>query len=145
MGDKNYWILMSHCYTLGNRCRNELERTFSSTEARSQEINFADGDLEGMMRWILSETHAYKGVLSTQEGYYAWIGTRSTASVLLKTGCHHVKTCTKLEFKVSTDSVRRSTIEASEWGKMFLSNIWTNSRKEISIEESMKNKEKVCI
>jgi hypothetical protein len=72
--NKNYRILMSNYYTLGNICCNELTKTFSSAGANSRERNFADGDLEGMMQWILSETRAYKGVLSTREDYYTWIG-----------------------------------------------------------------------
>jgi hypothetical protein len=51
-----------------------LTKTFSSSGAKSQEKNFADGDLEGIIWWILSETHAYKSVLSAQEDYCAWIG-----------------------------------------------------------------------
>jgi hypothetical protein len=56
---------MTNCYTLGNRCYNEFTKTFSSVGAKSWEKNYADGDLEGMMRWILSETCAYKCVLSS--------------------------------------------------------------------------------
>jgi hypothetical protein len=47
--NENYLILMRNCYTLGNRCRNELQRTFSSAGERSQERNLAYGDLEGIM------------------------------------------------------------------------------------------------
>jgi aspartokinase-like uncharacterized kinase len=56
-----------------------------------------------------------------------------------------MKVCTDPDFRVSTDHVRRSTIEASEWYKKFLSDIWKKSGKEISIKESIKNREKVCI
>jgi hypothetical protein len=115
--NENYQILMTNCYTLGNRCCNKMMKTFSFARARSQEKNFADGDLEGMMRWILSETRDYKSVLSAQEDYCAWICTLSTASVLVKSRCNHVKTCTDLDFRVSTDSVRRSTVKALEWSK----------------------------
>jgi hypothetical protein len=66
------------------------------------------------MRWGLSETHAFKGVLSAREDYYAWINVRSTASVLLKGRCNHVRACTDLDFRVFADHVRRSTVEASE-------------------------------
>jgi hypothetical protein len=41
-----------------------------------------------------------------------------------------VKTCTKLDFKVSADNVRRSTFEASKWSKKFLFDIWKESGKE---------------
>jgi hypothetical protein len=68
------------------------------------------------MRWILSEIHAYKNILSTREDYYTWIGAQSTL-VLPKVGCGHMKICTDPDFKVSVDSVRRSTVEASQWGK----------------------------
>jgi hypothetical protein len=34
-----------------------------------------------------------------------------------------MKTCTDPNFEVPVDSVRRSTVEASEWGKKFLSDI----------------------
>jgi hypothetical protein len=97
------------------------------------------------MRWVLSETRAYKIVLSAQEYYCAWIGARSTASVLLKVGCNHLKVCTDPDFRVSADHVRISTNEASKWTKKFLSDIWKKGRKEISIEESIKNRENVCI
>jgi hypothetical protein len=43
--------------------------------------------------------------------------------VLLKAGCNHVKVCTDPDFRVSTDHVRRSTIQASEWSKKFFSKI----------------------
>jgi hypothetical protein len=61
------------------------------------------------MRWVLSETRAYKSVLSTREDYFARLGARST-SVLLKAGCNHL----------------------------------IYGIKEISIDESTKNREKVC-
>jgi uncharacterized coiled-coil DUF342 family protein len=69
--NENYRILLSNCYTLGNRCHNELLKTFSSARALSKEKNFLDGDLEGLMRWVLSETRAFKGVLSAREDYCA--------------------------------------------------------------------------
>jgi hypothetical protein len=134
---------MKNCSTLGNICCNELEKTLSSAGAKAQSKFFADGGLEGIMCWILSETHVYKDVLSTREDYCAWIGTRSTTSVLLKAGCNHVRTCMEPNFKVSTDNVQRSIVEASEWSKKLLSDIWTKGGKKINIEESMKNKEKV--
>jgi restriction endonuclease S subunit len=61
--NENYRILMTKFYTLGNRCYNEL--ILSSTGATSREKNFVDGDLEGMTQWIVSQTRAYKSVLST--------------------------------------------------------------------------------
>jgi hypothetical protein len=94
------------------------------------------------MRWVLSETRALKVVLSAQEDYCDWIGARSTASVLLKFGCKHVRAYMDPNFKVSADNVQRSTIEASEWSKKFLSEIWRRDGKELSIEESIKNRER---
>jgi hypothetical protein len=73
--NENYRILLANYHTLGNRCHNELLKTFSSVGALSKEKNFLDGDLEGLKRWVLSETHAFKGVLSAREDYCAWIGT----------------------------------------------------------------------
>jgi hypothetical protein len=96
------------------------------------------------MRWVLSETRAFKSVLSAREDCCAWIGARSTASVLLKARCNHVRACTYPNFKVSADHVRRSTVEALEWSKKFLSKIWKRGGKELSIEEYIKNREKVC-
>lgn len=139
---ENYKILMSNCYTLGSRCQRELERTFTSAGAMCRE-KCAEGDLEGLMRWILSEIRAYKNVLSTREDYCAWIGTRSTASILLKAGCQHIKACSEPDFDVSAENVRRSTTEASEWGRKFLSDIWSKGGKEVSVEEAAKNSEKV--
>jgi hypothetical protein len=108
---------VANCYALGNICYNELLNTFSSAGATSREKNFADG--EGLMWWVLSETRAYKSILSAREDYCAWIGTRSTALVLLKAGCNHVRTCTDLDFKVFADHIRRSTGEASDWSNFF--------------------------
>jgi hypothetical protein len=119
-------------------------KTFSSARALSKEKNFSDGDLEGLMRWVLSETHAFKSVLSACEDNCACIGARSTALVLLKAMCNHIRVCTDPDFRVSIDHVRRSTIEALEWSKKFLYEIWKRDRKEIIIEESIKNREKLC-
>jgi hypothetical protein len=84
--NENYRILLENYHTLGNRCHNELLKTFFSVGDLSKEKNFSDGDLEGLMRWVLSETRAFKSVLSSREDYCPWIGARSTDSVLLKAG-----------------------------------------------------------
>jgi hypothetical protein len=55
-----------------------------------------------------------------------------------------VKGCTNLDSRVSADHVRRLTVEASELSKKFLYKIWKKGGKEISIDESIKNREKVC-
>jgi hypothetical protein len=137
--NENYRIL----HTLGNKCHNELLKTFSSAEALPKEKKLLDGDLEGLMRWVLSDISAFKGVLSAREDYCSWIGARSTALVLLKVGCNHVRDYTDLDFSVSADHVQRSTIEPSEWSKKFLSEIWKRDEKELNIEESINNREKV--
>jgi hypothetical protein len=71
--NENYRNLVANCYTLEKRCYNELLKTFSSVRASSKEKNFLDGDLEGLMCWVLSETRAYKSILSTREDCGAWI------------------------------------------------------------------------
>jgi hypothetical protein len=43
------------------------------------------------------------------------------------------------------ETIRRSTVEDSEWGKKFLSDIWSKGGKEITLEESKKNIDKVCV
>jgi hypothetical protein len=48
-------------------------------------------------------------------------------------------------FEVSMETIRRSTVEDSEWGKKFLSDIWSKGGKEITLEESKKNIDKVCV
>jgi hypothetical protein len=58
--------------------------------------------------------------------------------------CNHVKAYIVPDFKVSTDSIRRSTVEALESSKKVLSNTWKEGEKEISIEESIINREMVC-
>jgi hypothetical protein len=67
--NENYRILVANCHTLGNRCYKEMLKTFSAARALSKEINFSVFDLEGLMRWVLSETRAFKDVLLTQEDY----------------------------------------------------------------------------
>jgi hypothetical protein len=64
--NENYQILAANCYTLDNRCYNELMKIFSSVGATSHEKNFVDGDIDGLIQWMLSEIHAYKNVLSTR-------------------------------------------------------------------------------
>jgi hypothetical protein len=86
--DENYRILVANCHTLGNRCHREMLKMFSVVKALSKERNFSSFDLQGLMRWVLSETRAFKGVLSAREDYCAWIRARSTASVLLKSGAN---------------------------------------------------------
>jgi hypothetical protein len=138
----NFRSLKGECFNIGKIC-DELERTFSSTSERSQERKFIEGDIVGIMQWIFGEVVAFKNILSTRADYCAWIGTQSTASILLKAGCNHMKTCTDLDFEVSIENVWMSTAEASEWGKKFLDDIWSKGGKEISLEESKKLKEKV--
>jgi hypothetical protein len=41
--------------------------------------------------------------------------------------------------------MRRSSTEATTWGKQFLLDVWTKGGKEIALEESKKNKDKVLI
>jgi hypothetical protein len=127
--NENYRILVANCHTLGNKYHREMLKTFSTAGALSKERKVSDFDLEGLIRWVLNETRAFKGILSAREDYCAWIGARSTASVLLKARCKHVKTCTNPNFKVSVDDVRRSTVEALEWSKKFLSKIWKRGGK----------------
>jgi hypothetical protein len=91
--NENYRILLANCHAIDNRCHNELLKIFSSIGALSKEKNFLDGDLEGLTSWVLSETCAFKSVLSAREDYCAWISARSTASVLLKVRCNHLKIC----------------------------------------------------
>jgi hypothetical protein len=112
--NENYQILLAKCHTLGIRCHNELLKTFSSIGALSKEKIFLDGGLEVLMRWVLSETRAFKSVLSAREDYCAWIGARSTTSVFLKVECNHVRVCIDHDFKVFADHVQRLTIKASE-------------------------------
>jgi hypothetical protein len=118
--NEKYRILLANYHTLDNKCHNELLKTFSAAGALSKEKKFSDGDLEGLMRWVLSETRAFKSVLSAREDYCAWIDTRITTSVLLKARCNHMRACTNPNFRVSANHVRRSTIEASEWSKKFI-------------------------
>jgi hypothetical protein len=57
------------------------------------------------MRWVLNETRAFRSVLSVREDYCAWIDARSTASILLKARCNHVKVCTDPDLRVPADHV----------------------------------------
>jgi hypothetical protein len=57
--------------------------------------------------------------------------------------CTHA--CLDPNFKLSLENMRRSSTEATTWGKKFLLDVWTKGGKEIALEESKKNKEKVLI
>ena len=130
---------------MATRCCEELERTFSSVGARSQERNFIDGDIVGVMRWIYGKVCTFKGVLSTREDYCACIAARSTASALLRVGCNHIKTCLNPNFTLPIENVRRLSAKALKWGKKFLFDIWSKRWKEITLEESRKDMENVFI
>jgi hypothetical protein len=58
---------------------------FSSIGARFNEIDYVYGDATRMVKWIDGEVYAFNKVLSTRGDYYAWIGARSTISILEKT------------------------------------------------------------
>lgn len=49
----------------------------------------------------------------TREYYCAWVGARSTALILYKAGCGHVKACCDPGFALSLDDVRKPSVEAS--------------------------------
>lgn len=66
------------------------------------------------MRWIYGEVGPFKGVQSTLENYYAWIGARSIASAHLGGDCGDVKVCLDPNFKLSLENVRRSSAKASD-------------------------------
>jgi hypothetical protein len=121
----NFWSLKDDCFHVATRCCQELERTFSSVGARSQERNFIDGDIVGAMRWIYGKVCTFKGVLSTREDYCACIAARSTASALLRVGCNHIKTCLNPNFTLPIENVRRLSAKALKWGKKFLFDIWS--------------------
>jgi hypothetical protein len=56
-----------------------------------------------------------------------------------------MKTCIDSDFEVSVENIKRSTIEALEQGKKFLSDIWSKGGKEIDLKESKKNRDNVSI
>lgn len=53
---------------------------------------------------------------------------------LLRVGYGYMKACLDPDFKLPVENVRRSTVEALEWGKI-LSDIWSKGGKEIALEE----------
>jgi hypothetical protein len=63
---RNFRSLKNDYFSIAARCCSELKRTFSSVGARSRQRNFIDGNIFGVMRWILSEVQAFKGILSTR-------------------------------------------------------------------------------
>jgi hypothetical protein len=118
-------------------------------------LNFLKQGPEKEISWMVISLASCGGVLvklwhskvspSTRYDYCAWIGARSTTSVLLKARCIHMKTCIDSDFEVSVENIKRSTIEALEQGKKFLSDIWSKGGKEIDLKESKKNRDNVSI
>jgi hypothetical protein len=103
---------------------------------------FVDGNIGGA---IYGEVGAFKGVLSIQEHYCAWIGAQSTTSALFGVGYNHVKACTDPNFKIYLENVKWSSTKALDWDKKFLLDVWTKGWKEVALEESKKNNKKVFI
>jgi hypothetical protein len=96
-----------------------------------------------VLKWVDGEVEAFGEILSTREDYCASIGARNTTSVLQKPGCNHVKTCCDPSFPLSLDGVRKPSVEASNWGMRFFSDVWNVGREELALEVAKKNREKV--
>jgi hypothetical protein len=137
--------LKHECFSMAAKCSEKLEITFSSVGARSRERNFVDADIVRAMKWIDGEVVDFQGVPSTQEDYCTWIEAQSQASVLLGVGYDHVKAYLDPNFMVPLENIRRSSVKSSNWGKKFLIDIWKIKGKEITLEESKKNRKKVFI
>jgi hypothetical protein len=83
--------LREDCFSIGAQCCQRLSDNFVSIGASSSEKGYMEGDADGTVIWIDGKVQAFGEILSTREGYYAWIGARSVASMLEKVSCKHVK------------------------------------------------------
>lgn len=92
--------LREDCFSVDAQYCRRLNDTFVSIGDSSSEKGYMDGDADGTVIWIDGKVEAFGEILSTREGYYAWISAQSVASMLEKVGCKHVKAVGQLDFKV---------------------------------------------
>jgi hypothetical protein len=85
------------CYEKSIECVRKIKTSFVNVGAYSNEDNFVRGDPEGPIEWICSEADAFEEVLSGRGDVCAFSGARGIATILVKSGCDHVKALAQTE------------------------------------------------
>jgi hypothetical protein len=120
-------------------CVKKLKSSFSKVGAYSSEENFIRGDPEGVIEWISGEAEAFEEILSDRGDICAFSSARGIAAILNKAGCDHVKATAQVEAAFSIDDKKDPSAKATLVGRMFYSDVWVHSGRELANKIIKKN------
>jgi hypothetical protein len=129
------------CFEKSVECVKKIKTSFTNVGAYSNEDNFIQGDLEGVIEWISGEAEAFEEILSDHGDVCVFSGARGVSAILEKAGCNHVKTLAQAEAAFSVEDTKDPSAEASSLGGKFFTDIWENGGREMA-HEIMKKSEK---
>lgn len=90
------------------------------------------------------EIYAFDEVLSSRRDYCAFMGLRSTTSMLEKVRCTHLKYVGSLNFRLSIENIKKKlSANVSNVAKRFFTLIWSRGGKELARDEEKENTKKV--
>jgi hypothetical protein len=127
------------CFEKSLDCVKKLKSSFSKVGAYSSEENFIWGDPEGVIEWISGEAEAFEEILSDRGDICAFSSARGIAAILNKAGCDHVKATAQVEAAFSIDDTKDPSAEATLVGRMFYSDVWVHSGRELANKIIKKN------
>jgi hypothetical protein len=127
------------CFEKSLDCVKKLKSSFSKVGAYSSEENFIRGDPEGVIEWISGEAEAFEEILSDRGDICAFSSARGIAAILNKAGCDHVKATAQVEAAFSIDDKKDPSAKATLVGRMFYSDVWVHSGRELANKIIKKN------
>jgi hypothetical protein len=127
------------CYERSLDCAKKLKDSFAKVGACSSEQKFIRGDPEGVIQWIGEEAEVFDETLSDRGDFCAFFDAQGVAAILEKAGCEHVKVVAQLEFILSIDNTKESSVEASTLGGKFYSDVWMKGGHEMADEATKKH------
>jgi hypothetical protein len=122
------------CYEKSIECVKKVKTSFASVGAFSSEENFARGDPEGPIEWIIHEAEAFEEILNSRGDICAFSGARGIATILERKGCDHVKFLAQSEAALSSEDIKDPSAEASLVGGKIFTDIWDNGGQEMAQE-----------
>jgi hypothetical protein len=123
-------------------CAKKLKDSFAKVGAYSSEQKFIRGDPEGIIEWIDEEAEAFEEILSVRGDFCAFAGARGVVAIFEKSGCEHVKAATQTEAIFTVDNTKDPSVEATQVGGKFYSNVWMKDGRELAAEAIKKNEKK---
>jgi hypothetical protein len=122
------------CYDKSIQCVKKIKSSFASVGAFSSEENFTRGNPEGPIEWISHEAEAFEEILNSHGDICAFSGASGIVTILEKKGCEHVKSLAQSEAALSSEDIKDPSVEASQVGGKFFTDIWDNGGREMAQE-----------